>query len=92
MPNPHSIFFLPTHRNEIIKIVSSLNDKKSPGHDGIGNYLLKNCISCIIDPLVSLTSGLVPKRVAQWIKANKLSLNLQKNKFMLFSNSLENLP
>ena len=39
VPNSNSIFFVPTHRNEIIKIVLSLNDKKSPGHDGIGNYL-----------------------------------------------------
>ena len=30
--------------------------------------------------------------VTQWIRANKLSLNLQKTKFMLFSNSLETLP
>ena len=32
------------------------------------------------------------KHVTQWIKANKLSLNLQKTKFMLFSNSLKTLP
>ena len=29
------------------------------------------------------------KKVAQWIKANKLSLNFNKTKFMFFSNSLE---
>ena len=32
------------------------------------------------------------KNVTQWIRANKLSLNLQKTKFMFFSNSLETLP
>ena len=32
------------------------------------------------------------KSVTQWVKANKLSLNVQKTKFMLFSNSLNNLP
>ena len=30
--------------------------------------------------------------VAEWIKCNKLSLNLEKTNFMLFSNSLRNLP
>ena len=32
------------------------------------------------------------EKVTQWIKANKLSLNLQKNKYMLFSNSIDTLP
>ena len=31
-------------------------------------------------------------KISQWIKANKLSINLQKTKFMLFSNSVSNLP
>ena len=30
--------------------------------------------------------------VTDWIKSNKLSLNLEKTNFMLFSNSLDNLP
>ena len=32
------------------------------------------------------------KLVTQWIHANKLSLNLAKTKYMIFSNSIENLP
>ena len=32
------------------------------------------------------------KKITQWIRANKLSLNLQKTKYMLFSNTLETLP
>ena len=32
------------------------------------------------------------KKVIQWIYANKLSLNIQKTKVMLFSNSLDSLP
>ena len=32
------------------------------------------------------------KYVSHWMKANKLSLNLLKTKFMLFSNSISNLP
>ena len=63
--NPNSIFFAPTVKEEMEEIVSNLNDKKSAGHDGIGNYLLKNIISSIVDPLVyiinlSLVSGIVP--------------------------------
>ena len=32
------------------------------------------------------------KKVTQWIRANKLSLNFQKTKYMLFSNSIDALP
>ena len=32
------------------------------------------------------------EKLTEWIRANKLSLNLQKTKYMLFSNSLETLP
>ena len=32
------------------------------------------------------------KKVTQWIRANKLSLNLQKTKYMIFSNTIETLP
>ena len=31
-------------------------------------------------------------KLAQWIRANKLSLNLQKTKYMIFSNTIETLP
>ena len=31
-------------------------------------------------------------KVSQWIKANKLTLNVTKSKYMIFSNSLEKLP
>ena len=63
--NPKSIFLAPTVKEEMEEIVSNLNDKKSAGHDGIGNYLLKNIISSIVDPLfyiinLSLVSGIVP--------------------------------
>ena len=65
VPNPNSIFFTPINKNEILKIVSNLKDKKSAGHDGIDNYLLKKIITFIVDPLThilnfSITSGLVP--------------------------------
>ena len=45
------------------------------------------------DPIILLrTVNDELKHVTQWIRANKLSLNLIKTKYMLFSNSLETLP
>ena len=32
------------------------------------------------------------QKLTQWIRANKLSLNLQKTKYMIFSNTIEALP
>ena len=51
-----------------MKIVSNLKEKKSPGHDGIDNQLLKSIIPYIVDPLVyivnlSLTHGIVPNNM-----------------------------
>ena len=64
-PNTSSIFFTPTDSSEIINIVNNLKTHKSPGFDGINNYLLKSVIKQIVEPLVyifnlSLTSGQVP--------------------------------
>ena len=64
-PNPNSLFFNPTTRSEVINIVTNLLSKKSPGFDGIPNFLLKKIILAIVDPLVhifniSLNTGSVP--------------------------------
>ena len=64
-PNSKTIFFEPTYKEEITKIVANLKERKSPGHDGINNHLLKNIPPQIVDPLVhiiniSLATGLVP--------------------------------
>jgi len=66
--NPKTILLAPTYREEILKIVSNLKDKKSPGHDGIDNHLLKSIIPYVVNPLVhivnlSLTSGIVPNKL-----------------------------
>ena len=54
-----------TTRSEVINIVTNLLSKKSPGFDGIPNFLLKKIILAIVDPLVhifniSLNTGSVP--------------------------------
>ena len=64
-PNPDSLFFLPTNRYEILKIVAKLQNKKSSGHDGVNNFAFKKIILSIVDPLVhifnlSITQGYVP--------------------------------
>ena len=48
-PNPNSLFFEPVHEAEILSIVNNFDNKKSCGHDGINNIVLKryfrNCTS-----------------------------------------------
>ena len=68
IPNPKTIFLDPTYNEEVIDIIYNLKEGKSPGCDGIDNYLLKNIILEIIDPLVyiinlSLSTGLVPSQM-----------------------------
>ena len=85
-PNSNSIFFVPTHRYEILDIVSKFNSKKSSGHDEINNFILKGIISSVVDPLVhifnlSLLYGQVPNsmKIAKVIplfkKGDKLDVN-----------------
>ena len=64
-PNPNTIFLTPLVKEDIIDIVSNLNNKKSPGYDDINNFFLKGVISSIVNPLVhilklSLLNGQVP--------------------------------
>ena len=84
--NPHSIFLVPTDKEEVLKIVNSLHDKKSSGFDGIDNCLLKKIIAHVADPLVyimnlSISSGIVPdnmkiaKVVPIFKKGNKDDVN-----------------
>ena len=88
IPNPSTIFLAPTYREEILKIVSNLKDKKSPGHDGIDNHLLKSIIPYVVNPLVhivnlSLLSGLVPSKmkVAKVIPIYKKGDNCDVNNY-----------
>ena len=64
--NDSSIFLTPTHKQELIEIVSNLNADKTPGY-GITNRVVKN-INSIADPLLhifnmSLEFGQVPKKM-----------------------------
>ena len=85
-PNDHSIFFVPTNSEELLKIVRKLKTNKAPGYDGIDNIILKHIINYILDPLVfllnlSLQSGKVPSdmKIAKVIpvfkKGDRLCVN-----------------
>ena len=67
-PNSESLFLVPTIEEELLDIVRSLKNKKSPGFDYIKNDLIKNVIKGILKPLIhifnlSLSSGVVPRNM-----------------------------
>ena len=49
--NDHSIFLTPTNKIEIEKLIGTLKNKNSSGHDGISNRILKGITKSIIEPL-----------------------------------------
>ena len=58
----------PIVADEVVKIISKLNQNKSPGHDGIGNLIVKKVASIISKPLtdifnLSLSTGIVPEQL-----------------------------
>ena len=66
--NPKSIFFTPTNRMEIEKIISNLPNKKSSGFDNIDNIILKSIKNVISDKLSSIfnesmLNGIFPEQM-----------------------------
>ena len=58
----------PIVADEVVKIISKLNQNESPGHDGIGNLIVKKVASIISKPLTDifnllLSSGSVPEQL-----------------------------
>ena len=67
-PNANSIFFSPATKYEVTDIVTSLSNKQSAGHDDISNFILKNIVSSIAEPLThifnrSILSGIFPEEM-----------------------------
>ena len=59
------MFMKPIVEDEIIKIIANFDQNKSPGYDGIGNFVLKRIAKEIVKPLTtifntSISSGEVP--------------------------------
>ena len=64
--NPNSVFLSPCIEVELLKIIDSLPNKNSAGHDGISNVLVKNLKAEIIISLTiifnnSLSAGIFPE-------------------------------
>ena len=49
--NNNSIYLTPTNYDEILKIITDLENKKSSGHDVINSMLLRELKSSACDPL-----------------------------------------
>ena len=85
--NKDSVFFYPTTRQEIQKIIQKLPNKKSSGHDNIDNVLLKEISEGIIEALEqlfneSLKNGIFPDifKLAEVVPLHKgKETNLQNN-------------
>ena len=66
-PIQNCFFMLPVFENEIIKIIGSFDQNKSPGHDEISNFLIKKKMAKELSiPLaavfnLSITKGILPK-------------------------------
>ena len=63
--NTKSVFLAPCTEMELIKIIDKLPNKKSAGHDGVSNVLLKELKNEIVSPLAiifnnSLSCGIFP--------------------------------
>lgn len=61
----NSIFIFPISPTEIFNAINSIANKNSPGSDGVGAQLIKNCIYSLLTPLeilfnLSLTKGIFP--------------------------------
>ena len=86
-PSQKNCFFKPIVEEDIIKIVSKFNQNKSAGHDGIGNFIVKNVSKEISKPLtdifnLSLSTGCVPDK----LKIAKVIPIYKKESAEIFSN------
>ena len=67
-PNESSMFFSPLTEDELIKIIKSLDAKKSAGHDNIPILIIKKLANELSTPLtfifnLSLSTGIVPDQL-----------------------------
>ena len=87
MKTQKNLFMKPILADEIVKIISKFNQNKSPGHDGIGNFIVKNVAHIISGPLadifnLSLSTGNVPEQ----LKVAKVIPIYKKENAEIFSN------
>ncbi len=82
-----SMYLKPIVEMDIIKIIEKFNPNKSPGHDNIGNFILKKVGSEVAKPLtmifnLSLSTGIVPEK----LKTAKVIPIFKKDDPEVFSN------
>jgi len=89
MKNPvqDSFFMSPITEEEIIKIISKFDQNKSPGHDDIGNFIIKRVAHEISKPLTiifnqSISTGNVPNQ----LKTAKVIPLYKKDNAEIYSN------
>ena len=86
-PTQKSLFMKPVVADEVLKIISKFDQNKSPGHDGIGNLIVKKVAQSISKPLaeiinLSLSTGSVPEKM----KIAKVIPIYKKDNAEIFSN------
>ena len=86
--NKKSVFFYPTTRQEITKLIQNLPNKKSSGHDNIDNVLLKEIasgLSSVLENLFneSLQTGIFPDifKLAEVVPLHKGKEKDQQNNY-----------
>ena len=90
--NENSIFLTPTNKREICKLIDSLKNKNSSGHDGISNKILKGITQSISEPLSiifnkSMEEGIFPTEMkkADTVPLHKSKSREDKNNYRLIS-------
>ena len=86
-PTQKCLFMNPVVADEVIKIISKFDQNKSPGHDDIGNFIVKKVAKSIAEPLanifnLSLSTGSVPEQ----LKIAKVIPIYKKENVEIFSN------
>jgi hypothetical protein len=86
-PTQKCLFMNPIIADEVIKIITKFDQNKSPGHDDIGNFIVKQVAKQISEPLanifnLSLSTGNVPEQ----LKIAKVIPIYKKEDAEIFSN------
>lgn len=86
-PTQKCLFMNPIIADEVVKIISKFDQNKSPGHDDIGNFIVKKVAQQISEPLasifnLSLATGSVPEK----LKIAKVVPIFKKEDAEIFSN------
>jgi retron-type reverse transcriptase len=85
---PHSVFFSPASKDEIVNIVRSFKSDSAAGHDNIPTNIIKQSIDLIAEPLthiinLSINNGIVPDqmKIARVVPIYKSNGRLQFNNY-----------